>query len=85
MHTRIRKIGNSSGAIIPSTLLKKLNLKNGDGIIISESEGRLIISPDDSRPRYSLDELLAQCDPGAPMPEQLREWDQASATGQESI
>ncbi|WP_336368291.1 hypothetical protein [Marinobacter sp. C2H3] len=32
---------------------------------------------------YHLHELLAQCDPNAPMPESVREWDQAVAVGLE--
>lgn len=32
---------------------------------------------------YHLDELLAQCDPNAPMPEAVREWDQATSVGLE--
>ena len=32
---------------------------------------------------YSLKDLVAQCDPDAPIPEELREWDQAPAVGLE--
>lgn len=32
---------------------------------------------------YSLSDLVAQCDPDAPMPEALREWDQAAPVGLE--
>jgi antitoxin ChpS len=32
---------------------------------------------------YSLKELIAQCDPVAPIPEELREWDRAPAVGLE--
>lgn len=34
---------------------------------------------------YRLDDLLAQCDPGAPVPDALHEWDQASAIGLEQL
>jgi hypothetical protein len=33
--------------------------------------------------KYSLKELIAQCDPVAPIPEELREWDRAPAVGLE--
>lgn len=33
--------------------------------------------------RYTLDELLAQCDPYAPMPLALAEWDDAPVVGNE--
>ena len=32
---------------------------------------------------YHLDDLIAQCDPNAPMPEVVREWDQAFSVGLE--
>lgn len=85
MQAQIRRIGNSSGTIIPSSLLKKLDLKDGDAILIQESEGRLIISKEDSRPKYTLTELLAQCDPDAPEPEEIKEWDQSPPAGQELL
>jgi antitoxin ChpS len=34
---------------------------------------------------YSLNDLVAQCDPNAPLPEALREWDQAAPIGLEQI
>lgn len=38
-----------------------------------------------NRKSYSLTELVAQCDPDAPMPETLREWDQAAPVGLEQV
>ncbi|WP_303292182.1 hypothetical protein [Marinobacter sp. SS5-14b] len=35
------------------------------------------------RKRYSLSDLVAQCDLSAPMPEALREWDQMVPVGLE--
>ena len=34
---------------------------------------------------YSLSDLVAQCDPDAPIPETLREWDQAAPVGLEQV
>ncbi|RMJ05824.1 Nucleotidyltransferase domain protein [Marinobacter litoralis] len=34
---------------------------------------------------YSLSDLVAQCDPNAPMPEELRDWDQATPVGLERV
>ncbi len=34
---------------------------------------------------YSISDLVAQCDPYAPMPGALREWDQAAPVGRERI
>jgi|AntRauTorcE11898_2_1112593.scaffolds.fasta_scaffold04901_5 antitoxin ChpS len=33
--------------------------------------------------KYNLNELVAQCDPDAPIPEELAEWDRAPAVGLE--
>jgi len=38
-----------------------------------------------ARPRYSLDELLAQCDPSAEFSAEEREWLDAPAIGREVI
>jgi len=35
--------------------------------------GRLVVEPQ-QRPRYTLDELLAQCNPKAPRGKEEREW-----------
>ncbi len=34
---------------------------------------------------YSITELVAQCDPNAPMPETLREWEQIAPVGLEQV
>lgn len=34
---------------------------------------------------YSLSDLVAQCDPSAPMPEALREWGQTAPVGLERV
>lgn len=85
MKTVIRKIGNSSGAIIPSELLRRLNLKDGDSIVIAEVKNSLVITKATNRPRYSMDELLAQCDLSATVPEALTEWDSIPPAGDEVL
>ena len=81
METRIRKIGNSTGAIIPAAILRKLNLREGDQLSIEEENGKIILMTE--KPKYSLKTLLAKCDPAAPMSDDLVEWDNAPATGNE--
>lgn len=46
--------------------------------------GCLIIEPQ-KRPRYSLEELLAQCDPHAEISEEGREWIDAPTVGKELL
>ncbi|MCU7927789.1 MAG: AbrB/MazE/SpoVT family DNA-binding domain-containing protein [Candidatus Thiodiazotropha sp. (ex Dulcina madagascariensis)] len=81
METRIRKIGNSTGAIIPAAILRKLHLKEGDQLSIEEQDGKIVLMTE--KPKYSLKELLAKCDPTAPMPDDLVAWDNAQAVGNE--
>ncbi|WP_250656372.1 AbrB/MazE/SpoVT family DNA-binding domain-containing protein [Alkalimarinus coralli] len=83
MRTTIRKIGNSAGAILPATVLKKLNLSEGDVIEVSEDGKRIVIEPRNEKPKYSLTELMAQCDEKAPLPKELEEWNDMQPTGKE--
>lgn len=83
MRTTIRKIGNSSGTILPAHLLKKLHLTEGDSINIEDDGNNIVISPIVKRPKYKLDELLAQCDPNAPISDELNDWDNSPAVGKE--
>ena len=83
MRTNLRKIGNSAGAIIPAVLLKELDIAEGDPIDIANDGDRIIISPVKTRPHYTLDELLAQCDENASPSEVLQEWDKSPAVGNE--
>ena len=83
MQTLVRKIGNSTGTIIPSAILKKLDLKVGDRVDIEDDDGRIVIVPAKSKPKYSLPELLAKCDESAPMPQELIEWDNTLEAGNE--
>lgn len=85
MFTHVRKIGNSAGIIIPAQLIKALNLKEGDVLSIEEKEGKVVISPAGPRPKYKLEDLLAQCDPNAPMTNELIEWERAAPVGEEIL
>ena len=60
--THIRKWGNSLAVRFPQTLLAQLNLQADGEVEISIDEGRLILSPV-KKPKYALDELLAQTTP----------------------
>ena len=85
MRTNIRKIGNSAGIILPSVILKKLHLSEGDAIEISENRNQIMITPKQDKPKYTLKELLAQCNLKAPMPEVVKEWDEVSPIGLELL
>ena len=63
MHTtNLRKVGGSVMLAVPPPFLDQLDLKAGTTVGLAVDHGRLVIEPK-PRPHYSLDELLAQCDP----------------------
>jgi antitoxin ChpS len=65
MHTtNLRKVGGSVMLAVPPALLNVLQLQPGARVGIAVESGRLVVQPR-KRPTYSLDELLAQCNPKA--------------------
>jgi antitoxin ChpS len=74
MHmTNLRKVGGSVMLAVPPALLDILRLRPGAKVGIAVESGRLIVEPR-QRPRYTLDELLAQCNPKARRGREEREW-----------
>lgn len=74
MHTtNLRKVGGSIMLAVPRALLDILRLRPGAKVGIAIESGRLVVEPQ-QRPRYTLDELLAQCDPNKAHTREEREW-----------
>ena len=74
MHTTtLRKVGGSIMLAVPPALLGSLRLRPGVKVGIGVESGRLVVEPQ-PRPRYTLDELLAQCDPKAARRKKDRQW-----------
>jgi antitoxin ChpS len=84
METAIRKLGNSAGIILPAALLRSLKCEVGQVIDIAVEDGRLVVTPK-RRKRYTAAELNAQCNPRAPMPEDIVAWEHAPAVGSEAL
>ena len=74
METSIKKLGNSAGILLPSVLMRALNLSVGQSVNIEMIGGNLLVKPQTAR-RYTLKELVAQCNPKAPMPAEVLEWE----------
>jgi antitoxin MazE len=51
MRSAVRKMGNSSGIIIPKPLLTEIGAKPGDDVELTVEAGRLIVQPLRSDPR----------------------------------
>lgn len=83
METLLRNIGNSKGVVLPAQLLKELGMQVGDKLAVAAADGKLVITLTDKRQKYKLADLLAKCDPSAPMPQVLNDWESAPAVGNE--
>jgi len=85
MHTtHLRKVGDSIMLAVPSELLDILHLGPGATVGVSVESGRLVVEPR-ARRRYTLVELLAQCDPKAPHTEEDQPWLDSEPVGSEVI
>jgi antitoxin ChpS len=85
MHTtNLRKVGGSVMLAVPPALLDILHLQPGAKVGIAVESGRLIVEPQKRR-RYTLDELLAQCDPKASRAKDEQEWHDSRPVGGELI
>jgi len=69
---------------IPAPVLDTLGLAAGMEVALTIERGRLLVErlP---KPKYSLAELLAHCDPVAPKSEQEDVWDAVEPAGRETL
>jgi antitoxin ChpS len=85
MHSvSLRKVGGSVMLAVPPTILDALQLRAGAKVGLTVDDGRLVIEPQ-PRPRYTLDELLAQCDASTEITDEDREWLDAPPVGRELL
>lgn len=82
--TRLRKSGGSLIMTVPNAVLESLDLHADQEMSIAIKDNSFVVQPK-TRPRYSLNELLAQCDFSLPMSKEEREWLDAPAVGKEEI
>ena len=85
MHTtNLRKVGGSVMLAVPPAILDLLHLQAGATVSVDVDGGRLVIEPQ-SRPRYSLGDLLAQCDESAELTTEDRAWLDVKPVGSELL
>jgi antitoxin ChpS len=82
--TNLRKVGGSVMMVVPPAILDQLDLKAGATVALAVEGERLIVEPQ-RRPRYTLDELLADGDPDLPIAAEDRAWLDAPAVGREIL
>lgn len=78
----LRTVGGSVMVAIPKAILEVLGLSANEKVGLSVADGRLVVEPT-PRPRYSLADLVAQCDPAAPISDDEREWMATKPVGNE--
>lgn len=79
----LRNVGGSVMMVIPKPLLEGLGMAANTKVALSVEQGRLVVEPR-PKPRYTLAELLAQCDPAAPISAEEQEWQNIEPVGQEA-
>ena len=85
MHTtNLRKVGGSVMLAVPPALLEILDLQPGAKVAIAVESGRLVVEPQQRR-RYTLAQLLAQCNPKPRRTKSEREWLDSKPVGGELI
>jgi antitoxin ChpS len=82
--TTLRKVGGSVMMVVPPAILDQLGLQAGASVAMAVDGERLIVEPP-RKPRYTLDELLAQCDPNAPFSDEDRAWVNSAPAGRELL
>lgn len=82
--TSLRKVGGSIMMAVPPALLDMLHIGAGTTVGIEIDHGRLVVEPQ-LRPRYTLDELLAECDASAPISDEDHAWLDSGPVGNELL
>jgi len=81
---KLRKVGGSVMLALPPALLNTMKLGAGASVEIEVDEGCLIIKPH-TRPSYSLQELLEQCDETIGTSPEDKAWIDSEPVGKELI
>jgi antitoxin ChpS len=69
---------------VPEAVLQMLDLKAGSVVALNVDGGRLVVEPQ-RRPKYTLQELLDQCDFSLPVSEEDRLWMDSPPVGKELL
>lgn len=88
--TRLKKAGGSLLVTVPAAARRMLDLKEGQELAVSVDGTKITLEPVNGdrpqrvrKPRYSLDELLAQSTTEGPLSGDERDWQDGPAVGRE--
>lgn len=84
MQAVLRQVGGSVMLSLPQAFLKQLNLSAKSNVDLSLKNGKLIVEPI-NKPKYTLDELLAQSDYSGSINDEERQWLDAPSVGGELL
>jgi antitoxin component of MazEF toxin-antitoxin module len=84
MKGTVKKWGNSAAVRIPASVLEAAHVGLDQDVDVREEAGRIIIEPVRTRPHYTLEELVAQCDPKKRRSREEQEWLDAPPVGREA-
>lgn len=81
MEVVLRRYGNSTVAVLPPPVLRDLGIAAGQHMTLQTTEdGRIVLS---RKRKYTLAEMIAQCDNKAAPPADMALWDRSAPAGQE--
>ena len=81
---KLIKTGGSLVMTIPASARKALSLLEGEEMSVAIEGGAIRVEPvRQERPRYTLTQLLAQCDPEKPYSDEEKRWANAEPVGRE--
>lgn len=82
--SNLRKVGGSVMLAVPPAVLEMLQLGAGSAVNMAVESGRLIIEPE-MKKKYTLQDLLAQCDATAPFSGEDKDWTSSPAVDKELL
>ena len=86
MQLQLRKLGNSSGLLLPPSLMRDLGLAAGQWMTLRKTpSGSILLTPKAGKRKYSAAQLNAQCNLKAAMPDDLIACEQMLPAGNEEL
>nr|WP_230388457.1 AbrB/MazE/SpoVT family DNA-binding domain-containing protein [Pseudomonas putida] len=83
MQIKIQQWGNSAAIRLPAAVLKQMRLGVGSTLSLDTVGETMVLKPVRSKPKYTLEELMALCDLDAPEPEDMADWNAMPPVGRE--
>lgn len=88
---KLKKAGGSLMMTVPASARDALHLSEGQEMTVSVEGESIVLKPvvkvsatSNRKPRYTLDELIAQCTPNAALTDEERAWMDEPAAGNET-